>query len=241
MFDNQALSQFSELDYAIWRCVTRNQGRISQMTIKQLAEEAHVSTGSVLRFCKKAGCSGWSYFKLRYQEYLERQRHELDGNGAAAIQSFFYRIDTPQFKTSMDEAYQLLRDAAQVIFAGIGTSGTLGRYGARYFSNVGTFSLCVEDPWQPILQNLSSETVAVVLSESGTTPQTIDIANQLRERGSALLCITNNGASTLAKMADCCVVYGVPEIIVNKGNITTQIPVLYILETLGRRLYRETR
>lgn len=237
MFTNEILSSLNELEYSIYDCIVKNKERIAHMTIKELAEEAHVSTGSILRFCKKMGCDGYSHFKLCYREYLKQEQINLEDTGEATLKNFIFYIDSKEFQASIEQAFNLLKDSKQIIFTGIGSSGTLGKYGARYFSNIGRFSFYVEDPWQPVLQDLTDHTVAIALSESGTTPQTIDIASQLKERGSLLIAITNNTNSTLAHIADCNITYHVPEVIVNKGNITTQVPVIYIIETLAKKLY----
>lgn len=59
------------------------------------------------------------------------------------------------------EAVAILKNVEQIVFVGIGSSGTLGRYGARYFSNIGKFSMCIEDPWQPVLQNSMEKLVSL--------------------------------------------------------------------------------
>lgn len=237
MFSNAVLASLNELEHSIYNYITKNKDRIAHMTIKELAAEAHVSTGSVLRFCKKVGCDGYSHFKLCYREYLNQEQIALEDSGETVLKNFVFYVDSKEFQASIEQAFLLLKESKQIIFTGIGSSGTLGKYGARYFSNIGRFSFHVEDPWQPVLQDLSDHTVAIALSESGTTPQTIDIANQLKERGSLLIAISNNESSTLAKIADCNITYHVPEVIVNKGNITTQVPVIYIIEALAKKLY----
>lgn len=80
-------------------------------------------------------------------------------------------------------ALKILVKSKCILFIGIGTSGILGKYEARYFSNVGYFSLFIDDPWLPILQNPSEGTVMIVLSESGMTRQTLYIASHLQQRG----------------------------------------------------------
>lgn len=237
MFNHEVLSSLNELEHSIYDCVAKNKDRLAHMTIKELADEAHVSTGSVLRFCKKLGCDGYSHFKLSYREYLQQEQFFLEDTGETALKNFLFYIDSKEFQDSIEAAFQLLKQSRQIIFIGVGSSGTLGRYGARFFSNIGRFSLCVEDPWQPVLQDLTTDTVAIALSESGSTSQTIDIAHQLKERGSKLISITNGAGSTLGRMADLCISYYVPEVINSKGNITTQVPVIYILETLAKKLY----
>lgn len=209
------------------------------MKIKDLADEAHVSTATILRFCKKLGCEGYSEFKLRYKEYLQQTALLLTDSEETTVKGFLTRIDSKEFQDSLNEAFSILKDSQRIILIGIGTSGILAQYGARFFSNVGRFSLYVDDPYLPILQDLSEDTVTIALSESGNTQQTINLAMQLKERGSLLLSITNHPGSTLDRISDYSITYHVPEILVNHTNITTQVPVVYILETLARNFYSE--
>lgn len=234
MFTHEIVSSFNELEMSIYNCIIKNKTRISHMKIKDLADEAHVSTATILRFCKKLGCEGYSEFKLRYKEYLQQASLLMTDSEETTVKGFLTRIDSKEFQDSLDDAFSILKDSQRIILIGIGTSGILAQYGARFFSNVGRFSLYVDDPYLPILQDLSEDTVTIALSESGNTQQTINLAMQLKERGSLLLSITNHPGSTLEKISDYSITYHVPEILVNHTNITTQVPVLYILETLAR-------
>lgn len=207
------------------------------MPIKELAAMAHVSTATILRFCRKCGADGYSEFKIKYREHLEGKRDALKDDGTAELQSFVNQAWSEDFQESIEMAFQYLRKSRCTIFIGVGSSGMLGKYGARYFSNVGRFSLFIDDPWLPVLQDLAENTVTIALSESGLTSQTITIASQLQERGSRLISITNNANSVLARMADCNISYHVAEALVNERNVTTQIPVIYIIETLAKKLY----
>lgn len=207
------------------------------MSIKELAAMAHVSMATILRFCRKCGVDGYSEFKLKYREHLEGKRDALKDDSTTELQSFINQARSEDFRESIEAAFQYLKKSRCTIFIGVGSSGMLGKYGARYFSNVGRFSLFIDDPWLPVLQELAEDTVTIALSESGMTSQTVVIASQLQERGSKLISITNNANSVLAKMADCNISYHVAEALVNERNVTTQIPVIYILEVLAKKLY----
>lgn len=237
MFTKEMMEGFSELDFAVYGCIMKNKGHVGKMTIKELAEAAHVSTATVLRFCRKSGAEGYSEWKLKFKEYLAGEQNTLKDDSETELQSFLERIHSADFLDSISKAHQYLARSRCTIFIGIGSSGILGRYGARYFSNVGQFSLFIDDPWLPILQDVSEDTVTIALSESGTTQQTVTIASQLQQRGCTLISITNSGNSVLAKMADCNISYHVTEKFVNERNVTTQIPVLYIIETLAKKLH----
>lgn len=237
MFTKEIMDAFTDLDLAVYDCIVKNRGRISKMPIKELAAMAHVSTATILRFSRKCGADGYSEFKLKYKEHLEGKRDALKDDGAAELQSFVNQVRSDDFQEGIEAAFQYLRKSRCTIFIGVGSSGMLGRYGARYFSNVGRFSLFIDDPWLPVLQDLAEDTVTIALSESGMTSQTVAIASQLQERGSKLVSITNNANSVLARMADCNISYHVAEALVNERNVTTQIPVIYILEALAKKLY----
>ena len=77
MFTKEIMDTFSELDFAVYDCIINNRERVSSMTIKELGNLAHVSTATVLRFCKKSGVNGYSEFKIKYKEYLEGKRDAL--------------------------------------------------------------------------------------------------------------------------------------------------------------------
>lgn len=237
MFTKEMMDTFTDLDLAVYDCIVKNRGRISRMPIKELAAMAHVSTATILRFCRKCGADGYSEFKIKYREHLEGKRDALKDDGTAELQSFVNQARSEDFQESIEMAFQYLRKSRCTIFIGVGSSGMLGKYGARYFSNVGRFSLFIDDPWLPVLQDLAENTVTIALSESGLTSQTITIASQLQERGSRLISITNNANSVLARMADCNISYHVAEALVNERNVTTQIPVIYMIETLAKKLY----
>lgn len=237
MFTKEMMDTFTDLDLAVYDCIVKNRGRISRMPIKELAAMAHVSTATILRFCRKCGADGYSEFKIKYREHLKGKRDALKDDGTAELQSFVNQARSEDFQESIEMAFQYLRKSRCTIFIGVGSSGMLGKYGARYFSNVGRFSLFIDDPWLPVLQDLAENTVTIALSESGLTGQTITIASQLQERGSRLISITNNANSVLARMADCNISYHVAEALVNERNVTTQIPVIYIIETLAKKLY----
>lgn len=124
-----------------------------------------------------------------------------------------------------------------MIFVGAGSSGTLGKYGARFFSNIGKFSNHIDDPYYPVSTDMYKNAVAIVLSVSGETPEIIKLAKQFLIHQCKIVSITSNNKSTLALMADFNVSYHVSRVLIaNEYDITTQVPVIYILESIGRQL-----
>ncbi len=136
----------------------------------------------------------------------------------------------------MDNAAKTISTAGSVIFIGLGSSGILAEYGARYFSSLGKFSLYIKDPHFPIHTKFRDNSVTIVLSVSGENPFTVTQVNQLKQEGSKIISITNNKLSTIAKISDINLSYYVTEEWFQDANITTQVPVVYILESLARKI-----
>lgn len=225
---------------SVYNYVLEHKEEVKYMTIRELAEAVHVSTSTIIRFCKKTGCEGYSEFKVQFKLFLkeekENKRKLTVDNGKDEIMYFLHTVTSTEYEESIIEVTQIIRGAGQLIFVGIGTSGILGKYGARYFSNLGKYSQHIEDPYYPIAKDMQS-TVVVALSESGETEQTLKLAERFKRHNCRIVSITNGSSSTLAKMSDYNLSYFVSKRMVqNEYNITTQIPVLYLLETIGRRL-----
>ncbi len=242
MFSYEVLQSFNDLEMLVYNYMMQNKSEVQYMTIRELSEKVHVSTTTIMRFCKKLGCEGWSEFRVQFKLYLKEEKNKkkklASDNNLDELTHFLRTVTSTKYQEGLEAAVQVIREAKQVIFIGIGTSGILGKYGARYFSNMGKYSQHIEDPYYPVAADMEG-TVVIILSESGETQEIINLAERFREHNSRLLAITNGGSCTLAKMADCSLAYYVPEFRV-KGeyNVTTQVPVLYLLELLGRRSFQ---
>lgn len=90
-----------------------------------------------------------------------------------AVKDFFERVQTQAFAENIQEAVKLLTKASSIIFVGVGNSSFIGKYGARYFNNVGWFSFAIDDPFTPVFRGKGERTATIALSVSGETEQTL--------------------------------------------------------------------
>jgi DNA-binding MurR/RpiR family transcriptional regulator len=65
LFTTQQLKTLNDLELGIYQYVQKNMAKIDKMKIRELAGELHCSTTTILRFCRKLDCNGYSEFKLR--------------------------------------------------------------------------------------------------------------------------------------------------------------------------------
>lgn len=80
--------------------------------------------------------------------------------------------------------------------------------------------------------------MTIALSVSGETSEIVDLIKGFKEVGSTIVSITNNKVSTIARISDLNIAYFVTEEYSGKSNITTQIPVVYLLEAIAKELYK---
>lgn len=237
MFSYEEIQKYSETDIRIYKYISSNFDKIQYMTIRELAGEVHVSTSTILRFCNKNNFEGYAEFKeaLKKEITLQHQRPPMED--LQELSEFFARTNSSAFEEKLLFAIDVLRKADLIIFIGMGSSGTLAKYGARYFSNLGHFAVGLEDALYPIESFQWKHTVVMALSESGETERLIEAIHQFKKKNCCVLSITNSPFSTLAKLSDWNFSYHLNTRRMNGGyNGTTQIPVIFVIETLAKRL-----
>lgn len=240
MFSAQELKSLNELEMLVYQYVTEHRSAVPYMRIRELATEAHVSTTTVLHFCKKMGCEGFSQFKWKLKEENGMDSPEKDiPDALSELQTFFWRAGTPAYQEKLEQAAAIIARMERIFMVGIGNSGSIASYGARYFSNLGKFALCVSDPFYPITLADCSNAAALVFSVSGEPQEVIKLAHDLRQRGCTLIAVTAGESCTLAQVCDLVLPYYT--VIRRTGpenyDLTSQIPAVYLLESLARRVH----
>lgn len=238
MFSTDIIASFNEIETSLYNYICQNSDKVAYMRIRELADETHVSTATILRFCKKLNCEGFSEFKVKLKMYLKEDKKTKIKSSQQTVVEFFERTLKGDFEEKIKEAASLITKADIVIFIGIGSSGILAEYGARYFSSLGKFSLYIKDPHFPIHSKLRNNSVTIALSVSGENNFTVTHLNQLKKEGSKIVSITNNKLSIIAKISDINIPYYVTEEFYEESNITTQVPVVYILESMAREIHK---
>ncbi|MRH44209.1 SIS domain-containing protein [Aquibacillus halophilus] len=238
MFTSEQISGFSELEYELYNYIIHNEDKIIYMRIRDLADETHVSTTTILRFCRKLGCEGFSEFKVKLKLKL---KENTNSNKLASTKSsateFLERTLTHDYDEKIDKIASVIAIAKSVVFIGVGSSGILAEYGSRYFSGLKKFALYIKDPFLPIHGQYLKDSITIVLSVSGETPTTLRIVNQFKQEGSTVVSITNHSDCSLAKISDYNLSYYISTEFVEDVNLTSQIPVLYLLESLAKATY----
>lgn len=239
LFLKKELSQFSDLDYEVYNFILKNSEKISYMTIRELAKEAHVSTTTITRFCQKINCNGFAEFKVKYKLELDKEKKQKRDYDFSVIIDFFQRVDNKEFQERLDVISTIIAQKKHVIFLGVGNSGIIADYASRYFCNVGIFSTGINNPFFPINLEFPSETIIISLSVEGESELLLDNTEILKMSKATIVAITNSNNSTLAKIADYSISYYIQKEQYDENgwgrvDITSQIPAIYIIENLAK-------
>jgi DNA-binding MurR/RpiR family transcriptional regulator len=239
MFNYEIIQSLNDLELLLYRYIIKNSEKVIYMRIRELAAEAHVSTTTILRFCKKVNCDGYSEFKVKLKIHIEKNENSKVNNDNSIIIDFFKKLDNSELDKKLDTLCDLIKDSSNVIFIGSGTSGILCKYAARYFSSIGKFTMYIDDPYFPRNYKVYQDCVIIAISVSGETPTLIEHISNLRRENSTIVSITNSENCTISKISDLNISYYVQQEKLGNSDITTQIPVLYMIENIGKRLHNK--
>jgi arabinose-5-phosphate isomerase len=120
---------------------------------------------------------------------------------AEAVARAAERLDS----TEVERAVELLaRCRGKVVTIGVGKSGDIARKIAATLTSTGTVAVFLHpsDALHGGMGILSDEDVAVVLSNSGETPEILDLLPYLQHRRAPIIAVVGNTNSTLARRAD---------------------------------------
>ena len=237
LFNYATIQKFNETEIMLYKYVLSNAEKIPYMTIREFAVDVNLSTSSVLRFCTKLGCDSYNDFKNRFKNYMKECSDIMPGFDLEQLLHYFQGTNTSAFEEKIQDGVKLIQDAEMIIFMGLGSSGALARYGARYFSNFGKFSVGLEDSLYPLIETTYPKMAVIALSVSGETPGVLETVRKFQTHHCSILSITNSPNCTLAKISDWNISYCLESQTVNGGfNATSQVPVLFLIEALARRM-----
>ena len=81
MFECEVIKGLNELELSLYEYIMKNSEKVMYMKIRDLANEAHMSTTTVLRFCRKLNCDGFSEFKLKFKMYMDsKEDRKINGH-----------------------------------------------------------------------------------------------------------------------------------------------------------------
>lgn len=90
--------QLSNTDINIYQYIITHLESVQYMRIRDLADATFASTASILRFCNKFECQGYSEFRIRLQSYIRHQQEKLKTVDETIFINFLQRTNEELFQ-----------------------------------------------------------------------------------------------------------------------------------------------
>lgn len=190
----------------------------ANLPVSELADRAHVSKPTVVRFCRSVGYDGLADFKLKLAgsvnegvPFVHRAVDEDDkpgdlivkvvDNAVAAL--LHYRNDAAShaFERAIGALTEAGRGGKRIEFYGVGNSGIVAQDAQHKFFRLGVNTIACSDGHVQLMSAtmLGPGDCAVVISNSGRSRDLMDAAEIARKKGATTIIITASG-SPLAAM-----------------------------------------
>ncbi len=250
-------NNFTNTEKKVADYVLENTKDVIYMSITDLAEVCDVGESSVFRFCKTLKLRGYQEFKIALAH------NATIGNEMPQISSKVTMDDTIEELSSkmlsanvsaLTETHNLINfnDVAKAVdliikggrihFFGVGSSLITALEAQNKFMRVTNKTECTIDSHLQIMSAslMTKDDVAVLISYSGSTKDTIEVAKVAKENGATLIAITRFIKSPLTNYADITLLCGANEGPLQGGSLTAKISQLYLLDLLYTEYFKLT-
>ncbi len=185
-------------------------------SIAELAVDCGVSTASIVLFCKSLGLKGLPMLKLSLARELASPvlpfGEPKDQRGAVSVLQRIFREDVQSLQETLrlnsekafSAAVRGLAGARRIVLFSIGLSYSVAYslYIRLRFMGLPAFIESDSHLQLAAAAEIRPGDVAVAISLSGTTSETVECLRLSRARGAKTLCMTNSIQSPLARTAD---------------------------------------
>ncbi|MEW8978891.1 MAG: MurR/RpiR family transcriptional regulator [Symbiobacterium sp.] len=216
-------------------------------SVTDLAEKAGVGETTVLRFCRTLGCRGYQEFKLLLARdeslgarNLGEDLEESDDPGAILAKVTQNNADAVS-KTgallspaAVDRAVEAIRRARRVEIYGVGTSGVTALDAMYRFRRIGINMTAIPDPHYAAMSAvlLGPEDVAIGISHSGSTKDTLAALRAARQAGATTICLTAHARSPITAEADIVLLTAPREAPLEGSSFAAKIAQIHALDVI---------
>jgi RpiR family carbohydrate utilization transcriptional regulator len=208
-----ALPSLAPAEQRVGKLVLADPRAFAKLPVTELADRAHVSKPTVVRFCRSVGYDGLSDFKLKLAgsvsegvPFIHRSVDADDKTSDIAVKvidntvaAFLkYRNDASFF--ALDHAAQALaatqKTNRRIEFYGVGNSGIVAQDAQHKFFRLGVNAIAYSDGHMQVMSAsmLQPGDCAVIISNSGRTRDLMDACDIAKKQGATTIVITASGS-----------------------------------------------
>ena len=208
-----SLPSLAPAEQRVGKLVLADPRAFANLPVTELADRAHVSKPTVVRFCRSMGYDGLSDFKLKLAgsvsegvPFIHRSVDADDKTSDVTVKvidntvaAFLkYRNDASSF--ALEHAAQALaqthKSGRRIEFYGVGNSGIVAQDAQHKFFRLGLNTIAYSDGHMQVMSAsmLQPGDCAVIISNSGRTRDLMDACDIAKKRGATTIVITASGS-----------------------------------------------
>ncbi|WP_194765161.1 MurR/RpiR family transcriptional regulator [Microbacterium sp. UFMG61] len=237
----------------IARVIAQTPSIVVDSTITELASTCETSVASVIRFCRAIGIDG--YATLRRAVAAELGRESAQFRASSGFGSEISAADSLRQATAKIAALELLAIeetiaaldydalaraveavdiADRIVLFGVGASGLVAADLGQKLLRIGRLAVVASDSHEAtaVAALGSRRSVAIGLSHSGTTRETVTFLQSARSAGSVTIAISGNAASPFVADADHALLTHAREPRLRAGAMVSRIAQLAVVDCL---------
>ena len=208
-----SLPSLAPAEQRVGKLVLSDPRAFATTPISELADRAHVSKPTIVRFCRSVGYDGLSDFKLKLagsvSEGVPFVHRSVDADDKTAdvvvkvidntVAAFLkYRNDASSFaiQKATDALAATASDGKRIEFFGVGNSGIVAQDAQHKFFRLGVNTIAYSDGHMQVMSAsmLGPGDCVVVISNSGRTRDLMDACDVARKNGATTIVITASGS-----------------------------------------------
>ncbi len=245
----EQLPQLSKKERQIAEFILSEPHRVVQMGIIELAQASSASAATISRFCRQLRFAGFPDFRMKLSNDLAGGSRRLQsfqdivedrplGEIVAVIEANTIRAITETSRlldlVLLGQAVTALLNARQIAIFGMATSGVVAQDFMQKLVRIGKIAYAYADPHLQITTaaSLGKRDVAIAISYSGETPETIDALNCAKEQGCTTISMTQFSSCTLSRLSDIALFASPLEEGMKRGDMASRLALLHIIDVL---------
>jgi RpiR family carbohydrate utilization transcriptional regulator len=208
-----SLPSLAPAEQRVGKLVLQDPRAFANLPVTQLADRAHVSKPTVVRFCRSVGYDGLSDFKLKLAgsvsegvPFIHRSVDVDDKTTDVMVKvidntvAAFLKYRNDASASALDQAVQALAEThstgKRIEFYGVGNSGIVAQDAQHKFFRLGMNTIAYSDGHMQVMSAsmLGQGDCVVVISNSGRTRDLMDACDIAKKRGATTIVITASGS-----------------------------------------------
>ncbi|GLU47703.1 MurR/RpiR family transcriptional regulator [Nocardiopsis ansamitocini] len=260
------LPSFAPAEQRVAQRIIDDPERVSASSITQLAKDCDTSEATVIRFCRTIEFTGYRELRLALATEVGQERgargstvepvgdinpddtlvtvvQKIAFSDARAVEETGSQLDV----AVLERVVEALATARRIDIYGVGASAFVAADFQQKLHRIGLVSYCWSDSHVMLTSAavLNADDVAVAISHSGSTVDTINALTEARLRGATTVAITNFPRSAISQVSDHVLTTAARETTFRSGATASRLAQLTVIDCvfvgLAQLRYADTR